>query len=197
MQQAFKGFSLVETVVVVSIVVLISGTLAGIIQYFYRSNAYVLQEGTAVQSARTGVATAMQNLREASYGDDGSYPIGTAATSSISFYANVSSLGSVEKIKYYLDKKTLYRTVTYSTGNPPAYPAAVTSSTSVATFVQNDASLPVFQYYDSTGTILTYPINISLIATITTTLNVDVDTNRSPTPYTLIGSATLRNLQHP
>jgi hypothetical protein len=147
-----------------------------------------------VQNARQGLTVSMQNLREASYGDDGSYPIANAASSTITFNANVSGSANVQKIRYYIVGTTLYRGVTASTGNPPSYSGQPEYSTIIAAYVRNASSTPVFKYYDSTGTLLSAPINLSAITSITTTLLIDVDPNRSPNVYTLIGSAKLRNL---
>ena len=63
----------------------------------------------------------MQDLREASYGDDGSYPIAAAASSSVTFYADLNDSGDVQEVTYALSNGTLYRGVTYATGNPPSY----------------------------------------------------------------------------
>ena len=191
-----RGFSLVETIVVVSLLVLVGGALSGMIQYFYRTNDYVLQEGNAVQSARQGLAILVQNLREASYGDDGSYPIASAATSTVTFYADINGDGHVDKVRYYVSGTTLYRGVTNSSGNPPSYVGQPEASSTVATYLRNSSSTPIFQYYDDTGALLSSPVNVSNISTVAVTLKVDVDTNRSPAAYTLIGNATLRNLQN-
>lgn len=200
MQQPFKiimrGFTFIETVVVVALMVLVGGALSSMIQYFYRTNDYVLQEGAAVQSARLGLSTAMQDLREASYGDDGSYPIANAATSSVTFYADVNGDGRVDQVAYSLKNGTLYEAVTHSGGSPPTYAGQTTGTSTVATYVRNTGASPIFKYYDNTGAALSSPVNLSQIASITTTLIIDVDPSRSPTPYTLIGSATLRNLQN-
>lgn len=188
------AFTLIETIIVIALIGVVGGALSNMIQFFYRTNDYVLQEGAAVQNARQGLATAIQNLREASYGDDGSYPIATAATSSITFYADVNNTGDSEKVQFYLSNGTLYRTVTYATGNPPSYAGQSASTSTIATYVQNASSTPVFQYYDDTGTLLSSPVNVANISSITTTLLIDVDPNRAPGVYTLVGSATLRNL---
>jgi type II secretory pathway pseudopilin PulG len=204
MQQHFKylkrafceprAFTLIETVMVVALTVIVGGALSSMIQYFYRTNDYVLQEGTAVQSARQGLSTAVQNLREASYGDDGSYPIASAATSTITFYADVNGDGHVDKVRYYLSGTTLYRGVTYSAGNPPSYAGQSEGTTTIATYVRNAGTTAIFQYYDNTGALLSAPVNVANVNSITTTLQIDVDPNRSPSTYSLIETATLRNL---
>jgi type II secretory pathway pseudopilin PulG len=196
-KKSARGFSFMEVVVVVSLLALVGGALSSMIQYFYRTNAYVLQEGTAVQNARQGLTAAMQNLRETSYGDDGSYPIASAATSTITFFANVNGGTTVQKVRYYVSGTTLYRGVTTSAGNPPTYTGQPESSTTIATYVRNASSTPIFQYYDSSGNLLSSPVNLVSVAAITTTILIDVDPSRSPAVYTLIGSATLRNLRGP
>ena len=194
MKTTLRGFSLVETVMVTALVVLVGLALSGMIQFFYRTNAYVLQESAAVQSARLGLATAVQNLREASYGDDGSYPIASAASSTITFYADVNGDGKVDMIQYFVSNGTLYRGVTNSTGNPATYAGQPVATTTVAKYIRNTAATPIFQYYDNTGTVIAAPVNVSTIASVAVTILVDVDPNRSPSPYSLLGSATLRNL---
>lgn len=192
-QSAFKGFTIIEMVTVIAIIALVGGALSYMIQYFYRVNDYVLQEQEAVASGRQGLTIAMENLRAASYGDDGSYPIGTAATSSLTFYADVYGTGDVEEVKYYLSGGTLYRGIITATGTPPAYGQTQSTST-VATYVVNATSSPIFQYYDDNGNLLSSPVNVSLISSISTTLQIDADPKRAPGTYTLLGSATLRNL---
>jgi type II secretory pathway pseudopilin PulG len=180
---------------VIAIISIVGTALSSMIQYFYRTNNYVLQEQTAVANGRQGLSMAMENLREASYGDDGSYPISNVATSSITFYADINGDGEVEKVTYYVLGNTLYRGIVNSTGTPPTYTGQPQATSTLATYVVNSTSTPIFQYYDNQGNLLSSPVNISAIASILTTLKIDIDQSRSPSTYTLIGSATLRNLR--
>jgi type II secretory pathway pseudopilin PulG len=175
-----RAFTLVETVVVIGILVIVGVALSSTIVYFYKTNTYVIEEGNAVQSAQNGLIDSMKDLREASYGDDGSYPIASVATSSITYYADINGDGSDEMITYYLSGGTLFRNVTHSTGNPPTYIGQTPATTTIATYIVNGTSTPIFQYYDDSGNLLSAPINPF----------------RSPAVYTLTGSATLRNLRN-
>lgn len=194
-RNSFQGFTLIEMLVVIAIVSVAGVALSGLIAYFYRANGYVLQETSAVDSAHKGLDTAFEDLREASYGDDGSYPLTTAATSTVTFYSDVDGDGSVEKVRLYLTKGTFYRGVTNAAGNPPSYSGQLESINTIATYVSNATSTPIFRYYDANGTELAAPADVSKVGSIATTLQVDLNPNRAPNIFTLTARATLRNLR--
>ncbi len=189
-----RGFTLIETIIVVAVTALVSVTLGSLLVYFYKTNAYALEQAQAVGQARRGVEDAMRYLREASYGSDGSYPIKSVATSTVTFYANVDNDPAIERITYSLKGGTFYRAVTKSTGNPPAYTGTTATST-IATLVVNATSTPVFRYYNNAGVELATPVNTAQVASIKTTITVDANVNRAPVSFTLSGGATLRNLR--
>ena len=191
-----RAFTLVETVVVVAATALIFIVLNTLLVYFYRTNAYTLQQSTAVEQARSGVEDAMIYLREASYGSDGSFPIASVATSSITFYANVNNTPFIEQVTYSLQNGTFYRTVGEPSGNPPTYAGMAIATSTIAMSVVNATSTPVFRYFDNTGAELPSPVNVSKIASIQTTVVIDVNVNRAPVSFTLSGGATLRNLRN-
>ena len=188
------GFTLVETIVVVGLTGFISVTIGLLLAYFYKTDTYTLEQTVQVEQARRGIEDAMRYLREASYGSDGSYPIASAATSTITFYANIDGDSAVERVTYSLKSGTFYRAVTQPAGNPPAY-SGTTATSTLSMPVINATSTPVFRYFDNTGTELTAPVNVGKIASIRTTLVVDANVNRSPISFTLSGGATLRNLR--
>lgn len=190
-----SGFTLVETIVVIAATALILVTLGVLLSYFYRTNAYTLEQSIAVGQARRGVEDAVRYMREASYGSDGSYPIQSVASSSITFYANVNSDPAIEQVTYTLIGDTLYRAIAEPTGTMPSYVGAVGATTTVATSIVNDPTTPIFRYFDNTGAELTAPVNVSKIAYIETTLVIDTNLNRAPVSFTLTGGATLRNLK--
>jgi type II secretory pathway pseudopilin PulG len=190
-----RGFTLVETIVTIAMTSLVFVTLGILLSYFYKTNAYTLEQTTAVEQARKGVESAMLYIREASYASDGSYPIANAATSSITFYANIDNDALVEKITYKLVRGTFYRTIAEPSGNPLTYIGASISTSTIATSVTNGTSTPVFTYFSDTGVQLSSPVNISKVASIKTTIMIDVNMNRAPVAFTLSGGATLRNLR--
>ncbi|MBP7741139.1 MAG: hypothetical protein KA104_00415 [Candidatus Pacebacteria bacterium] len=194
-RKPIRGFTLAETVVVISLTAVIGVAVMNMITFFYTSNAYVFQQTGAVDSAHRGLDTTFKNLREASYGDDGSYPIESGATSTITFYSDVDNDGPVEKVRIYLFNGSLYRVITNSAGSPPSYVGQTQSTTTIATSVRNSTSTPIFRYYDAGGTLLTTPVDTSKVSSISTELTVDLNPLRAPDIFTLRASATLRNLR--
>lgn len=189
-----RGFTLIEMLVVITMVTVVGFAIQYAIQYFYRANAYVLQGTAAINSARNGITTTVSNIREATYGDDGAYPLATAATSTVTFYGDVDKDGGVEKVRIYLLGNTLYRGVTNASGNPPSYASQVQATTTLATYVANGTSTPLFRYFNASGTELTGTVNIAQIASIHMTLMVDINPLRAPDIYTLSERATIRNV---
>ncbi len=189
--------TLVELIVTLAILAVVSTALSSMIQSFYRDNNYLLEQMAATDSARRGITDTVKTIREASYGDDGSYPIAAAATSSLTVYSDTDQDLSVEKVQYVLQNGTLYKRITNSAGSPPAYPASPSATTTVATNVRNAASTPVFTYYDSSGAQLaTTSPNISEISSVRIQLLVDLNPNRAPNVFTMMETVKLRNISH-
>jgi len=140
-----SGFTLIEVLVVIAILATVGTALSGLIAYFYKSNGFVLEEASAVDSAHRGLDSAFESLREASYGDDGSFPVSAVATSTITFFSDVDGDGSVEKIRLYLLKGTLYRGVTNSAGSPASYSGQPEKNYTISTNVMNATSSPIFR----------------------------------------------------
>lgn len=190
------GFTLIEMLVVIAIMGTVGIALSGLIQQFYKGNAFLLEQTAALDNARRGVREAMVAIRESSYGDDGSYPISEAATSSLTFYSDYDKDASVEKERYYLLGTTFYRVVTNSGGSPPTYAGQAQSTTTVATNVLNGTSTPIFTYYDENGMQLSATsTDESRVAAVRIKLMVDLNPNRAPNVFTLDETATLRNLR--
>jgi hypothetical protein len=180
---------------VVAIFGVVSIALGSMIQFFYKSNAFVLEETAATESAQRGLTATLQNIREASYGDDGSYPLNSAGTSTLIMYTDLDADSAVERVRYYLLNGVLYRGVKNSTGNPATYVGQVEATSTVATFVKNATSTPIFTYYDSTGAVLSSPIDVSAVRSVGIILDVDLNPSRLPNIFRLSGTATLRNLR--
>jgi hypothetical protein len=184
-----------ETLVVVSLTGVVGVGLMLMVGSFYRSNAYLLEATSAVDSASRGLTEALVSLREATYAEDGSYPISAAASSSITFYGDMDRDASVERVRLYLANGAFYRSVTDAAGNPPRYAGQSEATETIATYVKNAAGVPIFRYYDEDGAELTGTIDAARVRSVRVRLDVDINPQRAPNILTLEGAATLRNLR--
>jgi type II secretory pathway pseudopilin PulG len=188
--------TLMEMLVVIALTSVVGIAISSSITYFYKSNAYLLEQTFALDNARRGITDAVASIREMSYGDDGSYPLAVAATSTITFYADLDNDGAIEKVRYYLQSEVLYRGTTNSSGYPPSYTGQPESTTTVAAYVRNSTSTPLFVYYDVSGNLLSSTsTDVSKVSSVGISLMVDLNPTRAPNVFTLYEQATLRNLR--
>ncbi|MBP9816972.1 MAG: hypothetical protein KBD05_03000 [Candidatus Pacebacteria bacterium] len=183
-----------ETLVVIAVVGTAGIALTTALVDFYRQNTYIFESSTSLENSRRALITSIGNLREATYGEDGGYLILSAATSTVTFHADIDADGPVEKIRFYLNNGTFYRGVTNSAGNPPSYSGQPETTATVIAYVRNATSTPIFSYYDSSGVELTAPVDVSAISQVTVRVDTDLNPQRAPEIFTLTGRATLRNL---
>ncbi len=189
-----RAFTLIETVVTIAIFAVVLFSVTSLIIYFYRMNSFVLEQTSAVENSSIGVTDAMKDLREASYGANGAYPVVSASDNSITFYVDMKDDGVVDRVRYWLSGTTLYRGITVPIGNPLSYVGQPEATTSIATDVHN-GSTPLFRYFNSSGIQMAPPINVTDIASVNTTVTVNINPNRAPNNFTLSVGATLRNLR--
>ncbi len=97
-----KGFTLIETIVVIFVFALIMGAVSGLILMLYRTHSYEWQQSIAIEEARKGIETMVKEIREAKPGDDGSYPIEKAGDKELIFYSDIDNDGKAERVRYFL-----------------------------------------------------------------------------------------------
>ena len=192
-----KGFTLMETVMVIAFLAGVGIALSYSIYTFYRQNSYVFESVSALDKARFSVNAALKSLREASFGEDGAYPIAAAGTSTITFHAEVDGDYPVEKVKIWKVGTTLYRVVQNSGSNPPTYTGQAYSTSTLATNIYNSTSTPIFRYYRGDGTEVLAPFDLNAIASVSVRADVDINPQRAPEIFSLFGTVTIRNLKNP
>lgn len=194
-----RGFTLIEVVTTIAIMTVVMLSV-GIFEYnILNSNRAGVAALTNAQEVQALLKTMAKEIRSAESGDDGSYPIVSAGTTTITFYADVDSNGTRERVRYYLATTTVYRGITKSAGSPPSYNLASESKKLLVTGVRTSSSAPMFEYFDSmyagTSTAMTYPLNTTSVRLVKITLTIDTDPNKSPTVKTYSTQASLRNLK--
>lgn len=189
-----RGYTIVEMLVTIFIVGIIMISITNSVLIFYRGNATALEQSYQIESARRGTELFVRDVREATYGDDGSYPLGAMGTSTVIFFSDTDADGAIERITYSLLSTKLYRHVADPIGTPPVYSGG--STTTVSEHVRNvEDALPVFRYYNASSTEVTNPQFINTVVSVTVQMVVDVVKEHAPGKFTLRESATIRNLR--
>lgn len=190
------GFTLIETLVFMSIFVVIVGILVSSLTIFYRSNEYNLEQAVAVNSARKGVELMVRELREVTFSEEGSYPIIDMSTTSISFYSDTDRDDGIERIRYTLMGNEFRRAQTDATGVPLQYNNLDEATSTVAYDVRNnEQGIPIFDYFNSEGNQILDMNSIADVAFVRVNLVVNINPIRLPNEFVLRSSATLRNLK--
>jgi prepilin-type N-terminal cleavage/methylation domain-containing protein len=195
-----RGVTLIELLVALSISTVLIVALADTVRLTFNMSIQQPQAILAIDQARTVAAAFTDELRDATYGADGAYPLGEASSTEIIFYTpyHTGSTPTVERVRYFLASSTLYKGVTKQSGTPPMYAAAdeqVTAQLAVVT------STPLFAYYDGTyvGTSsspLAQPVKVTQVTYASMSLIVPRQDRRNATStFTLTAGATIRNLK--
>lgn len=190
-----RGLTIIEMIVTLAIFLIVMGALVNSILFFYRANASSLEQGIQIETARRGIELFVRDVREATYADNGSYPLQDIATSSTTFYSDTDTDGSIERIRYTLIGTRLYRNVTDASGSPLAYTGGGVTTT-VSEYVRNfDENVSVFRYYNASSTEVLPSGSVADIVSVTINLIVDIVQKHTPGTFTLIESATIRNVR--
>ncbi len=194
-----KGFTLVEvvtTIVIMTSIMIAVSTFQFNVLNFNRSAGVALNNTQEVQSLMKTIARELRSMVPSS---NGAYPIAVAATSTITFFADVDGDGLKDQIRYFVSTTTLYRGFIKPTGTPLSYVLANETIKILATGIRNSSTTPMFEYFTSTyagtTTPMTYPLNIPTIRLIRSNLTIDTDPNKSPTVRTYTTQSALRNLK--
>lgn len=196
MKNIKKGISLIETIVTIGIFTLIMAVMVSSLIFFYRANAFNIEQAFAVSSGRRGVEQMVQFIREATFAEDGSFPIAEIGTSTITFYSDIDLDNSVERVKFILSGSDFFKEVTNASGDPLSYAPTPDSVSTISDNVRNNLeNTDIFEYFDSSGTQIGDFSEITEVAFIRVTLIVNINPTRLPNEFTLRSSATLRNLR--
>ena len=180
-----KGVTLIEVLVTVSIfAVLVFGVSAMLSDIFTNQNQELLSLSN-IDQARAVSSSFTNEIRNATTGSDGSYPLNQAGDNQIIFYSNFKvNNGTVNRIRYFVQDNSLYKGVVSPSGDPLTYNLL---SESVA-LVQDDLSngtAPLFYYYDGNYNGLTaalsQPINLNQVRFVKINLIVKNQTTANGT----------------
>jgi len=96
------GFTLIETIVTISIFSLLMGLIIELVLTLYQIKSFSWEESMAVNEARRGIETMIEEIREARPGENGAYPIELARDKEFIFYSDINNDGKTERVRYFL-----------------------------------------------------------------------------------------------
>lgn len=199
----FGGFTLVEVLITVFIFTVLTLGASTITLTIFRNYKQQSQSLSSVEQVTLVSSKFTSELRNANYGNNGSYPLNSAGDSQIIFYSSSGATGTlINRIRYYLSGNTLYKGIVIPTGNPLTY----TLSSEIVNPVQNNVvnattSTPVFYYYDGnyngSGNPLSQPVNVNQVKFVKINLIVLKQPGVSTTTtFTFDTGAAMRNLKN-
>ena len=188
-----KGFTLVETLITITIFTLALGAVTGFIVMTYRIHDFVWQQAIAISEARIGIETMVKEIRRASSGDDGSYIIERAEDFEFIFYSNIDKDKDVERVRYFVEATNFKKGVINPIGWPIKYPLADEQIFVLSKYVRNLP--PIFRYFDGDGNELTAPARLKDTKLMRVSLIINVNPERLPDNYYLESNVQLRNLK--
>ena len=154
-----------------------------------------------VDQARILANNFVQELRNATYGVNGAYPINQASSTQLIFFSTTPrNDGTISRIRYYVSGNTLYKGLTNPSGNPLNYNPATETVVPLNTQMSLGSN-PLFYYYDGnyygSGNALSNPVNINSIKYIKINLMVLKQLSAtSNSTFTVSAGASIRNLKN-
>ncbi len=193
------GFTMVETLVAISIFILFNAVIVEIFLTALRSSGTVFDQLDAQRQGRKALQDFVTEMRSANYSSIGAFPIEKASSTEVIFYSNINDNGYIERIRYSVFGNRLIKGITEPTSTPLSYNTAY-EATSTAVDILNNGTSSVFYYYDGNfnGTStppLTYPVDLTKIRVVSMNLRIDKSPSTSPVVFIVQGEAELRNLK--
>lgn len=198
-QKTLRGVSLVELVMAIA---LLSIVMTGMSLFFVRvwqTQSFTLRVGQVSLAASKGVESVIDLIRNARTGADGSFPVVTATETEFSFFADRDQDGTIERIHLFYDAGSTPKQLKYgirnpTSGTPPTYSSGDESVSTLATFVVNTSSEPIFTYYDRDNILLSASPTVSDIRMVNVSIRVNSDPSSGFDAIEFSSFGSLRNL---
>ncbi len=181
-----SGITLVETMVAVSIMILINGILSVFIIKTFDINRYTIEQGLNTAVIQNTLHSITKYLREARQSDAGSYLIESAGEFDLVFFSDIDDDSPIERVHIYLENSQIKMGISEASGFPPQYSGADEEIRILASGVANENSEPIFTYYNSdypsdlTNNPLAVPVSPEDISLIRVFVYANIDPDHIP-----------------
>ena len=196
-----KAFTLVETLVAISLFILGVTAVSILFAKSWQSNAYSLEMGKTSFIVSRSVSSLVDYLRRARQSDSGSFPIVSADKNDLVVFSDYDKDGITERIHIYLSNGKIFMGITSPTVTlPRTYPAGDAQTVQIADHIVNTSSDSMFFYYnknypgDTANNPVPVPADVSQIRLIKIFLRININPNRAPDNIQQESFVELRNL---
>ncbi|MCX6723769.1 MAG: hypothetical protein NT155_01180 [Candidatus Staskawiczbacteria bacterium] len=162
-----SGFTIIELIISMVIFSFLIILVATALNDVFSNSSQQLLSLSNIDQARSTLSVFASEIRDATTGSDGSYPLNQAGDSQIIFYSNFNTSNSaVERIRYYVSGNVLYKGVIVPAGSPLSYNPGLEIVKPVISGVASSSS-SIFYYYDGNyngnTSSLSQPVNINQV----------------------------------
>ncbi len=196
-----KAMTIVETLVAIAIFAIGIEGFALLFMRAWQSNSYTLEMGQSAMAVSQGVNKITGYIRGASQSDNGSYPVKSANDNDLVLYSDYDRDDVIERLHFYKSGQSVLMGVREPTGTMPiTYASGDESVVIIANHIINDASNPIFEYYnqdypgDTTNNPMSTPASVSAVRMVKIHLYININPNRAPDNIEMQTFVELRNL---
>lgn len=184
-----RGFTLFETLVSMSILMIIIFMSTTFISSSFKSNRFAAEQEEAVTNARRAMDITKKEIRGANSSEQGDYALSIVENDDFCFYSDVDDDGQMEKIRYYLSGTNLIKELTEP---GPANDYSSGSASEIISHYMNNQEENVFTYFDKDYNETDI---INEIRLVNINLKINVTPSIAPNDYYVETDITLRNLK--
>ncbi len=194
-----RGFTLIELLVAMGITTLLMTPIVWMLINGFRYNAIVWEQLKTQTDGRRVLREVVDIVRKAEESSIGAYPIEKADANELIIFANMDNDSLRERVRFWLDGKTIKRNIIKPSGNPLSYSGAG-ATTEIAHDIDNIAQgISLFSYYDENYTgaesALAQPVDMTKVRIIKVDLELELDPTESPEPLRVESMVSVRNLK--
>jgi len=195
-----NGFTILEVIISTAIVSVLVAAVYLLQNFVLDQQQITMNSYVSVDYANSAMQTIVRDLRNARFGDDGSFILQTANDQELVFFSDVDFDQVTEKVHYFLDGNELKRGIIKPSSYPITYPQSEEKIKVINSDIRN-ANQPVFYFYngdwpkDTTNNPLPTNQRLSQTRLIKISLIVNSSPNQQNTNYQLDSFVQLRTLK--
>jgi prepilin-type N-terminal cleavage/methylation domain-containing protein len=197
-----SGMTLIEMMIAIFIFITIMLGSLYLLSQIYKHYGFAMEQGISVSQVQRSTKVIIDEIRRIQQAESGAYPIISADDFDFVCYADADKDGEVERIHYWLENNSIKKGITKPSGIPPSYPAGDQTVITVADYVHNTASQPLFSYFNSdypadtaNNPIATPVAQINQIRMVKLDIYFNLDPLQAPDNIRLESFVEMRNLK--